>query len=66
MIKLALQGTQAGFDVMQTLAIGQLSERHCQILIPASEVSKSQVARRTHYCSAGRTLTPGRYMSSSA
>jgi hypothetical protein len=44
MIELALQRTQAGFDITQTLAIGQLGERHCQILIPAREVSQSQVA----------------------
>jgi hypothetical protein len=30
--------------VTQTLTIGQLGERHCQILIPAGEVPQSQVA----------------------
>lgn len=47
MIELPLQRTQAGFDVTQALAVGQLGERHCQILVPASEVSQSQVAMIT-------------------
>jgi hypothetical protein len=36
-IKFAAHRAQAGFDVPQTLAIGQLREGHSQILIPAGE-----------------------------
>src|ERR1019366_4297989 len=43
-IQLALQRTQTGFDVAQTLAIGQLGEGHRQILIPAGEASPPEVA----------------------
>src|SRR5258708_10480831 len=43
-IELALQRTQTGFDVAQTLPIGQLSEGHRQILIPAAEASHPHVA----------------------
>jgi len=43
-IELALQGTQTGFDVAQTLPIGQLGKSHGQILIPAGEVSQPPVA----------------------
>ena len=32
-----LDGTQTGFDVAQTLTIGELGERHAQVLIPARE-----------------------------
>ena len=44
MIQLALQGTQTGFDVAQTFAIGQLGEGHRQILVPAGEASQPEVA----------------------
>src|SRR5258708_7386098 len=43
-IEVALQRTETGFDVAQTLPIGQLSEGHRQILIPAAEASHPQVA----------------------
>jgi ABC-type Mn2+/Zn2+ transport system ATPase subunit len=43
-IELALQRTQTGSDVAQTLPIGQLSEGHRQIVIPAGEASHPQVA----------------------
>jgi hypothetical protein len=37
-VQLATHRAQAGFDVPQTLAIGELGESHRQILIPAGEV----------------------------
>src|SRR6266536_260130 len=43
-VQLALQRTQTGFDVAQTLAIGQLGEGHRQILIPTGEAAQPQVA----------------------
>src|ERR1017187_1304506 len=43
-IQLALQRTQTGFDVAQTLSIGQLGEGHRQILIPAGEAAQPEVA----------------------
>jgi hypothetical protein len=36
-VELALHRTQAGFDIAQTVAVSQLRERHCQILVPARE-----------------------------
>jgi hypothetical protein len=43
-IQFALQRTQTGFDVAQTLAIGQLGKGHRQILIPAGEASQPEGA----------------------
>jgi hypothetical protein len=43
-IQLALQRTQTGFDVAQTVPISQLGEGHRQILIPAGEASQPQIA----------------------
>jgi len=37
MIKLALVGTQTGFDIAETLAMRQLGERHAEKLIEARE-----------------------------
>ena len=37
MVQLAAHGAQAGFDVMETLSIGQLSKGHRQILAAAGE-----------------------------
>jgi hypothetical protein len=36
-VELALLSPQAGFDIAQALAIGELSERHAEILIEATE-----------------------------
>jgi len=37
-VELAADGTQACFDVAKTFAVGQLSERHREILIPAGPI----------------------------
>src|SRR5437899_7649230 len=37
-VELAADGTKARFDVAKTLAVGQLSERHRQILIPTGQI----------------------------
>jgi hypothetical protein len=37
-IELAADGTKARFDVAETFAVGQLRERHCEILIPAGQI----------------------------
>jgi hypothetical protein len=36
-VELAADGTEAGFDVANTVAVGQLSECHRQILIPTGQ-----------------------------
>ena len=38
MVELAADGTKARFDVAKTLAVGQLSERHRQIVIPTGQI----------------------------
>lgn len=38
MIELALLSTKTGFDIAQTLAIGQLRKRHDQVLIETTEL----------------------------
>src|SRR6266849_2565042 len=37
-VELAADGTKARFDVAKTLAVGQLSERHRQIVIPTGQI----------------------------
>jgi len=44
MIALRPQGVKAGLDVAQALAVGQLSERHGQKLLPAGQASQSGIA----------------------
>ena len=43
-IELVLVGTQADFDIGQTLAVSDLRERHGQKLIPAGEITNFVVA----------------------
>lgn len=43
-IELALLGTQAGFDVPQTLAVSQLCEGHTEILVETGELLDLEVA----------------------
>src|SRR5271169_1889054 len=44
-IKLAADGAQARFDVAQALAVGQLGERHGEILIPAGQIFAVAITR---------------------
>jgi len=48
-IKLRLHRSQAGFDVAQAFAIGQLSKGHRQKLVATREASCSMVALITSY-----------------
>ena len=43
-IELVLQGTQAGLDVTQAIAIGELAESHAEELVPAAEPTHPRVA----------------------
>jgi hypothetical protein len=44
-IELAADGAQARFDVAQALAVGQLGERHGEILIPAGQILQVAITR---------------------
>ena len=44
MIQLVWRGAQTGFNVSQTLAIGELGEGHAQELIPAGEAPQPVIA----------------------
>src|SRR5260370_4453668 len=44
MIQLVARRTQAGFDVAQALAVGQLGKGHRKKLIPAGETTQPAVA----------------------
>jgi hypothetical protein len=44
MVELCLYGAEAGLDVAQTFAIGQLGEDHGQKLVPASKSARVRVA----------------------
>ena len=44
MVEFWLHGAEAGLDVAQTFAIGQLREDHGQILVPASKAARVRVA----------------------
>jgi len=46
-IELALHGAEAGLDVTQALAVGQLREGHGQVLVPARKPSQVRVAAIT-------------------
>src|SRR3989442_15702774 len=43
-VELLVKGAEAGFDVSQTLAIGQLSEGHTEELIETGEVANPSIA----------------------
>ena len=42
-VELGAERTQAGFDVAQAFAVGQLGERHAEELIPAGEAAPSAI-----------------------
>src|SRR5208337_899453 len=44
-IELGADGAQAGFDVAQALAVGQLGERHGEVLIPARQIFQVAITR---------------------
>ena len=44
MVEFWLHGTEAGLDVAQTIAIGQLREDHGQILVPTRKAAWIRVA----------------------
>jgi hypothetical protein len=46
-VQLATHRAQAGFDVAQTLAVGQLSKGHAQILVAAREAPMVRISAVT-------------------
>ena len=44
MIKSGLRGPKAGFDISQTLSVGELGERHTEKLVPAGEADHLAIA----------------------
>src|SRR5665213_1634499 len=56
MVELASERSQTGLNVAETVPVGQLGERHRQILIPARETARSRIAAVASHAAAKLTI----------